>query len=156
MDIQDVINHSEGKSLLLSHFSPFCDVCGIVSLIFQDYLLLATTVHSYIYAGTLNSPQTNSSVDLNELHRLKINLEDLIKQYSESLPLSSATNKSRLSLSDSVSSNQLLTAENKNIQNGMSTIRPSHERSTTSAEEDNKLELSGSTVWPYPINFLKQ
>ena len=118
-------------------------------------LSVVTTVHSYIYAGTLNSPQTNSSVkqDLNELHRLK---EDLIKQYSERHPLSSATNKSRLSLSDSVSSNQLLTAENKNIQNGISTIRPSHERSTTSAEEDNKLELSGSTVWPYPINFLKQ
>ena len=34
MDIQDVINDSEGNSLLLSHFSrsPFCDVCGIVSL----------------------------------------------------------------------------------------------------------------------------
>ena len=42
MDIQDVINDLEGNSLLLSHFSrsPFCDVCGIVSLIFQDYLLL--------------------------------------------------------------------------------------------------------------------
>ena len=75
----------------------------------------------------------------------------MIKQYSENHPLNSATNKSRVSLSDSVSINQLLTAENKNNQNRTSTIRPSHERSTTSAEEENKLELSGSTVWPYPI-----
>ena len=141
--------------IAFSLLSVLLIICVWYSESHLSRLSVITTVHSYIYAGTLNSPQTNPSVkeNLNKLHRLKTNLENLIKDCSENHPLNSATNRSRTSLSDSVSSNQLLTAENKNNQNRTSAIGPAHERSTTSAEEDNKLELSarGSTVWPYPI-----
>ena len=77
-------------------------------------------------------------------------MEDLIKQYSENHSLNSAANKSRVSLSDFVSSNQLLTAENNNKQNRASAIRPSHENSITSAEENKKLR-GDSTVGPHRI-----
>ena len=125
--------------IAFSLLSIWLIICVWYSESHLSRLSVITTVHSYIYAGTLNSPQTNSTVkeDLNELHRLKINLEDLIKQYSKNHPLNSAANKSRVSLSDFVSSNQLLIAENSNKQNRTSAIRPSHERSTTSAEEEN-------------------
>ena len=62
----------------------FLSILLIICVRYSEYhlsrLSVITIVHSYIYAGTLNSLQTNLSVkeDLNELHRLKINLEDLI------------------------------------------------------------------------------
>ena len=55
-------------------------VLSKIMFIFKDVfskLLVITTVHSYIYAGTLNSLETNSDVkeDLNKIHQLKTNLQ---------------------------------------------------------------------------------
>ena len=120
-------------------------------------LSVVTTVHSYIYAGTLRSAQTKSNIheDLNELRQLKTHLENLIEKYSEAHQHNNATNKPIVSLPATASSNQ---RENStrlvgtSSQNETSTIiRPIHANSITSTEDNSKSYSDSSTIIPHNI-----
>ena len=115
-------------------------------------LPVVTTVHSYIYAGTLNSPKTKSNIkqDLNEIRQLKTNSEDLIRsKYSENHPHHS-TNSSRLSLQAPNNQQLYSTAVNEDNNTSHNRIITSlNKTSTMLAEEGNK--LSGSMARAHGI-----
>ena len=112
-------------------------------------LSVVTTVHSYIYASTLNSLEADSEVkeDLHEIRQLKTSLEDFIKQYSKDtsrLNSAATLNKSRASLSvlDSVYSHQQLITESKDRASAVT--YPSQSTVLMAAEENTKLSVGSA------------